>query len=402
VRRILTIDGGGIKGVFPAAFLAEIEDRIGAPIYEYFDLIAGTSTGGILAIGLGLGHTGGELLQLYKELGARIFEARPVTSNLRRLIRAKYSLEPLREAVERTYGNRLLGHSRKRLLIPALNLAAERVYIYRTAHHPTLVHDYKIPATEVALATVAAPTYFPIHLGDDGAFIDGSLWARNPLALAVVEAIGLLRWPREEIRVLSVGCTSQHLDVAWHKRLSFGTSYWSARIADVFMKAQSSSAIATAHTLIGGENVFRISPDTTARHFTLDGVGRMPELEALGREEAARLLEDLTAVFFRTPAEHFAPAHALDDDMRPPLPEPVTAIVAAIANSVDSSALRDEFSCEEPAPKAPKKSRAKRRSRSAAVGGRRNAQNSVGSSARRPRGDGSGGALRGKNLPLGE
>lgn len=330
MRRILTIDGGGIKGVFPAAFLAEIEDRIGEPVYDYFDLIAGTSTGGILAIGLGLGLTAGELLQLYKEFGARIFQARLLTSNLRRLLRAKYSLEPLRETVGKAYGDRRLGHSRKRLLVPALDLAAERVYIYKTAHHPRLAHDYKMPAIEVALATVAAPTYFPIHLSEDGAYVDGSLWARNPLGLAVVEAIGVLDWPREEVRVLSLGCTSQHLDVAWKRRVSFGTSYWSARIADVFMKAQSSSAIATAHTLIGSENVFRISPDTTAQNFTLDGVRRMPELEALGRAEAARLLEDVATVFFRGPAEPFRPYHRLDDDAaQPPLPVPPVGHAAA-------------------------------------------------------------------------
>jgi hypothetical protein len=325
LRRILTIDGGGIKGVFPAAFLAELEDWLEQPIADYFDLIAGTSTGGIIAMGLGLGLTAGELLQLYKERGADIFPSKRVTSSLRRILRAKYSSEPLRAAVEQTFGDRRIGHSRKRLLVPSLDLASERVYIYKTAHHPTLTRDYKISAVEVALATVAAPTYFPIHLSDEGAYVDGSLWARNPLALAIVEAIGALNWPREELRVLSLGCTSHHLEIAWEKRVSFGASYWGARIADVFMKAQSSSAIATAHTLIGSHNVYRISPDTTARGFTLDGVGRMPELEALGRDEAALAVDDLAEVFFRAPAEPFIPCHALDDNGEPPAPAPSAA-----------------------------------------------------------------------------
>lgn len=322
MRRILTIDGGGIKGVFPAAFLAEIEDRLGQPICDYFDLIAGTSTGGIIAIGLGLGLTAGELLQLYKEFGSSIFPAGGMTSNLRRLVRAKYSLEPLRVTVGHAFGDRRLGDSRKRLLIPALNLAAERVYIYKTAHHPKLVRDYKVLALEAALATVAAPTYFPIHLSADGAYVDGSLWARNPLALAVVEAIGVLDWPREDVRVLSLGCTSSHLDGNWSKRSSLGTSYWGSHIADVFMKAQSSSAIATAHTLIGSRNVFRVSPDTTAQGFTLDGVRRIPELEALGRDEAGRALADLDGVFFRAPAEPFTPYYSLDGQLPLPLPTP--------------------------------------------------------------------------------
>jgi len=77
--------------------------------------------------------------------------------------------------------------------------------------------------------------------------------------------------------------------VFWQKRLSLGTSYWGTRIADVFMKAQSSSAIATAHILIGSKNIYRISPDMSAHHFTIDGVRHMPLLTELGRDEAVRV-----------------------------------------------------------------------------------------------------------------
>src|ERR1700676_3444430 len=140
MRRILTIDGGGIKGVFPAAFLATLEQQLGRPVADYFDLIAGTSTGGIIAIGLGLGLTAQELLDLYKVWGARIFP-RGRFLRLLRLVRAKYSYLPLREALVSVFGNRRLGESKKRLLVPSLNLAAERVHIYKTSHHPKLVHD---------------------------------------------------------------------------------------------------------------------------------------------------------------------------------------------------------------------------------------------------------------------
>jgi len=279
-------------------------------------------------MGLALGQTAGEMLQLYKEHGAAIFPARKVTSNLRRLLRAKYSFEPLREALTKSFGDRCIGHCRKRLLVPALDLAAERVYIYKTAHHPSLVRDYKVPVIDVGLAAVAAPTYFPIHLSEEGAYVDGSLWARNPMALAVVEAIGVLGWAREDIRVLSLGCTSRHLEIPWDKRVSLGASYWGARIADVFMKAQSSSAIAMAHTLIGPQNVFRISPDTTAQNFTLDGAHHIPELEVLGRDEAERAIDDLSEIFFTTPAATFTPSHILDED-QPPLPPPASGFVAA-------------------------------------------------------------------------
>jgi hypothetical protein len=326
--KVLSIDGGGIRGLIPALVLAEIERRTGRRTAEMFDLIAGTSTGGIIAMGLALGLTAGELLQIYKEDGPAIFPSRRVTSNLRRILRAKYSLDPLRHALTKVFGDRRIGHCRKRLLVPSLDLAAERVYIYKTAHHPSLIRDYNVPAIEVGLATVAAPTYFPIHLSEEGAYIDGSLWARNPLALAVVEAIGVLNWPREDMRVLSLGCTSHHLEIAYEKRLSFGASYWGGRIADVFMKAQSSSAIAMAHTLIGSHSVFRISPDTTAQGFTMDGVRHIPELEALGRDEAHRAIDDLGEIFFAAPAAPFTPCHILDAE-QPPVPPPASLSTAA-------------------------------------------------------------------------
>lgn len=311
MRRILTIDGGGIKGVFPASFLATLEDALGTSVADYFDLIAGTSTGGIIALGLGMGLTATELLRFYREAGPRIFQRR--RGLLRGLLRAKYTDVVLRQVLHQAFGDRYLGESSKRLLIPSLNLAAERVHLYKTSHHPKLVHDYKVPAIEVALATVAAPTYFPIHLSPEGVpYIDGSMWARNPLGLAVIEAIGILEWPREEIRVLSLGCTSTHLNVSWQKRISLGTSYWGARIADVFMKAQSSSAIATAHALIGSRNVFRISPDTSSYRFTLDGVEHIPLLQELGHQEALRQLPELAPVFFAAAAEPFVPCHALE------------------------------------------------------------------------------------------
>ena len=321
MRRILTIDGGGIKGVFPAAFLATLEQQLGRPVADYFDLIAGTSTGGIIALGLGLGLSAQELLDLYKQHGSQIFPRKRLLT-WKRLVRAKYTYAPLRRALVEAFGERRLGESRKRLLIPSLNLAAERVHSYKTSHHPKLVHDYKLPVVEVALATVAAPTYFPIHMSPDGLpYIDGSLWARNPLALAVTEAIGILDWPRDDISVLSLGCTSEHLNVSWQKRISLGASYWGARIGDVFMKAQSSSSIAMAHTLVGSHNVYRISPDTSAQHFTLDGVHHMPALEALGRDEAQRAVDDLGEIFFAAPAARFTPCHLLDEDRpKPPLP----------------------------------------------------------------------------------
>ncbi len=314
VRRILTIDGGGIKGVFPASFLAELEAHLGQPIVEYFDLIAGTSTGGIIALALGFGLSARQILELYEKNGRRIFP-HTMGFTLPGVFRAKYAKAALPEVLKEVFGDLRLGNSRVRLLIPSLNLATEYVHIYKTSHHPTLVNDYKVPAVEVAMATVAAPTYFPIHLSPDGVpFIDGSVWAVNPAGLAVIEAIGILGWPRESIRILSLGCTTTHLAISWtswEKHTSLGASFWAARLADIFMKAQSSSAIVTANVLVGAQNVFRIDPDTSQHHLTLDGVQHMPFLRELGQREASAVFDRLASTFFTEKAPAFVPCHRL-------------------------------------------------------------------------------------------
>ena len=317
MRRILTIDGGGIKGVFPAAFLAKLESELGTRIADYFDLIAGTSTGGIIAIGLGLGMTGEEILKLYFENARRIFP-RHLSFGLPGIFRAKYAKTALQQVLTEAFGDRRMGDSDKRLIVPSLNLALERVHLYKTSHHPTLINDYRVLAVEAALAAVAAPTYFPVHLSPEGIpFIDGSVWANNPLGLAVIEAIGILRWPRDDIHVLSLGCTSSHLKSSWKKRTSLGASYWGARLADVFMTAQSSSAVVTANALIGAERVVRINPETTHK-LTIDGLRHLPSLCQLGFDEAVKQLPTLAPVFFRSPADVFEPCHKLAISSPPP------------------------------------------------------------------------------------
>jgi len=96
MRKVLCIDGGGIKGVFPTSFLATVEDSLGTPVAEYFDLIVGTSTGGIIALGLGLGMSAQEICDLYEKMGPEVFASRGRFRRLSGALFAKYSPEPLR------------------------------------------------------------------------------------------------------------------------------------------------------------------------------------------------------------------------------------------------------------------------------------------------------------------
>ncbi|RIK40741.1 MAG: patatin [Chloroflexi bacterium] len=218
-----------------------MEDSIGDSVGKYFDLIVGTSTGGIIALGLGLGFTAQEIAALYEELGGKVFAGnRSVRRTLRQLLFAKYSDQPLKEALEAKFGPKRLGESATRLVIPALDLDTGGVHIFKTSHHWRFARDYKEKAVDVALATSAGPTFFPTHrLLTGKPLVDGGLFANNPVGLAVVEAIGVLEWPKESIKVLSLGCTSTPLKVGWGRRLALGFGYLGGKIVDVFMATQS-------------------------------------------------------------------------------------------------------------------------------------------------------------------
>jgi len=308
MKRILSIDGGGIKGVVPAAFLAQLEEALGESITHYFDLIAGTSTGGIIALGLGLGLSAADILHFYEHLGPAIFAGNRLARCLRRVGFAKYHAQPLRRALEATFGEKTLGESRTRLVIPSLNLETGEVHLYKTAHHPRFEVDYKERAVDVALATSAAPTYFPTYRSAKGIpFIDGGMWANNPTGLAVVEAVGVLGWSRDEIYVLSLGCVTEPLHGGLARSLPLGMGYWALKVTDVFMTAQSFSSLGTASVLIGHEHVLRISPTIGRGQFSLDNVKEIDSLRGLGSSEARKALPRIREQLCQTRVEPFVP-----------------------------------------------------------------------------------------------
>ncbi len=306
MRRILAIDGGGIKGVFPASFLATVEDALGDRVAKYFDLIAGTSTGGIIALALGLGLPAREILAFYEDAGPTIFRGNRLIRLLRHFGWSKYSQGPLRRALTSVFGDSRLRDSKTRLVIPSLNLETGEVYVYKTPHHPRLERDGKERAVDVALATSAAPTYFPTHRSAAGTpLIDGGMWANNPTGMAVVEAVGVLGWPRESLRVLNLGCTTTAVDVGWGRLYSLGFGYWGLKIVDVFMSAQSSASVGTAQLLAGHESVTRVSPNVGRGRFALDSIGEITSLRGLGDSEARKTLPKLRELFLTAPAEAF-------------------------------------------------------------------------------------------------
>lgn len=119
--QILALDGGGLRGIFSAAVLAGLEEDLGISIVDHFDLITGTSTGGIIALGLGLGLSPRQMVEFYVEAGPTVFRNRMGLRTARQFLRAKYAAGPLRSALTDVFGSRTFGESTKRLVIPSYN-----------------------------------------------------------------------------------------------------------------------------------------------------------------------------------------------------------------------------------------------------------------------------------------
>ena len=145
--------------------------------------------------------------------------------------------------------------------------------------------DYKARVVDVALATSAAPTYLPAHKSPDGIpFLDGGLWANNPTGMAVVDAISMLNVGRDNIEVLSLGCTRAPKNFA--KLGSKGELAWARGAIDAAISGQSFSSLGTAYQLLGNDHVERIDVDVEPGRFELDGTNHLDELCGHGFEKA--------------------------------------------------------------------------------------------------------------------
>ena len=266
--RILSLDGGGIKGVFSAALLSQIEDQLSRAgcIGEYFDCIAGTSTGGILAIGAGLGVPARRMRDLYMDHGRAIFPPWRYRASktgagklaLGILNRPLYDHAALETALFEILGQTRLGASKPRLVIPAFLVPKAEITVFKTDHHPDFRNDHRMFAWEAARATSAAPTYLKGHERAEHMFIDGGLWANNPVMVALVDALSAYDLERDNIKVLSIGTGNLPWQIALRKA---GGGLWNWKMAvSAAMYLTSDNALAQAGLLIGPQRITRLEP----------------------------------------------------------------------------------------------------------------------------------------------
>lgn len=300
--RILSLDGGGIMGAFAASVLATFERATDRRIVEHFDLITGTSTGGIIAIGLAMGAKIEEIARFYDSRGPAIFPQPRWGRRLggwargaRSLFRPRFPAGPLREAVESVVGDRPLKEARTRLVIPSYDVNTGKVYLFKTPHHPNYRHHADLPAVDAALATSAAPTYFPAHVIEGrGTFIDGGLWANNPAMVGLIEALDFLEQPPERIKMLSIGATSYPFGLDDPAKLR-GVFGWLPKLTDTFLFGQAQAAQNGAFCLLKRGLFHRVDYLVPPTKFKMDNARCVGDLIAMGRQ-IAELNENLSVI----------------------------------------------------------------------------------------------------------
>ena len=306
--QILSIDGGGIKGLFTAALLAKFEDDLDISVVDHFDLLTGTSTGGIIALGLAVGMRPKEVVEFYKNYGPEIFQCSggKISKFLRHLLSALYDSQDLEEALKDCFGNKRLADCNKRVVIPSYNLGQDEVYLFKTRHHPRITRDPKVPIWKAAMGTAAAPTYFSSFTKVDHVrLIDGGIWANNPSVVGITEAINLLGVKLNNIRLLNLGTTSE---VTYRSdRLDDGGRWaWKEDAITVALRGQSIGAFNQAQLLIGKENALRIDPAVPDEVFGLDEL-KIDELLALAASKSRIHSPTVTKMFFNHKAPEFNP-----------------------------------------------------------------------------------------------
>ena len=244
--KVLAIDGGGIRGIIPAVILTEIQKRLGLDLFKIFDLIAGTSTGGIIALGIGTKcknngpYSPSELVDLYVQNGPEIFKKNFLTPE-RQVVLPKYSPDALEAALAQFFQNAEFQSALTPLLISSYDLQGQLPFFFKS-HKIAGDPAYNWKLTAIARATSAAPTFFPpLHLtrGDkDYALVDGGVFVNNPSMAAYAEARSLYPDATRFI-VVSVGTGDRQDQITYASAKDWGLLGWAKQIVPVFMDSVS-------------------------------------------------------------------------------------------------------------------------------------------------------------------
>lgn len=256
--QILSLSGGGYKGLYTALLLAAFEEHYSTSIYKHFDLIAGTSIGGIIALGLAQGVSARQIANQLLESGNKIFKpldspgfhefkekaARRMTGSEfgydRGIKFSKHSNEALSKSIVAVLGSSKMSDLKTRTMIPAVNLSNGRAQFFKTQHNKRYIVDAQRSLVDVALATSAAPLYLPMNAFDDQIFVDGGLVGNNPGLFALSEAEENIDGVVDDldIHMLSIGALSQSFSMPSNTSVNIGVVGWAKNLVPLIMSSQ--------------------------------------------------------------------------------------------------------------------------------------------------------------------
>ena len=292
--------------------MAELENRFlgGGSIANHFDMIAGTSTGGIIALALAHGMTAKQALNIYLDRGEYIFPPAAglgrVSRALRWLFKPKHNQSVLKDELLRIFGDKVLDDTVTRLVIPSFEGRHGEPFLYKTPHHPDYQKDRHKRFAHVALHTTAAPSYYP-GVEDDGyVMIDGGIWANNPVMNALVDVLACFDIGRDDVRILSLGTGESTFTVGERAR-NGGIKDWAfMRSFNAAARAQSRNALGQAYLLVGKNNVTRIDVPESDSPIAMDDVSRsVRELPLVARSLVEGAGHHIERVFLDGRVEKF-------------------------------------------------------------------------------------------------
>jgi hypothetical protein len=300
--RVLAIDGGGIRGLIPALVLTEIERRSQRRIFELFDLIAGTSTGGILACALCAPDPlpALEVVKIYEEEGPEIFSI-ALAQRIRSaggLLDEKYDSAALDRALERFLADKRLSEAQPNLIVPAYDTAEPGPYFFKSRKARETPETDDFPLSLVARATSAAPTYFePLEAGPRS-LVDGGVFAVNPAMSAFAEVARHDPEAQSEVVLLSLGTGQRTRKRPFDEVKDWGLVEWARPILDVVFDGISDAVDYQLRHALPDNAYWRLQTELVGASDDLDDASadNLAALRSLGEELIAERSADLDAV----------------------------------------------------------------------------------------------------------
>lgn len=261
VFKILAIDGGGIRGLYPAYILMKMQKEMSLDYQKSFDLITGTSTGSIIAASLAIGYPIEEVVALYESEGDKIFKSNKLS--VKGIYKSLYSNEYLKSKLREVFGNKKLSELTTKLIIPSTDISNGSVHVFKSGYSPDFVRDKEVKLRDAVLASCSAPMFFdPVKI-NEYLLTDGGVWANNPSLVAVVEALSRFEKDLSKIKLLSLGTgiskSLYDINKAENRKWGIATGWKKQELIELILNLQSQTAANIVKLLLPPSNYLRIN-----------------------------------------------------------------------------------------------------------------------------------------------